>query len=72
MLSLVTPPLAIVPVAPVSVAIVVLIVSAGGVVSTVAVTANVVVVAPALSVALAVKLWMPSKGQASCSSSRRR
>ena len=32
----------------------------GAVVSTVAVTAAVVVVLPALSVALAVKLWLPS------------
>ena len=37
-----------------------LIVSLGAVVSTVAVTAAVVVVLPALSVALAVKLWLPS------------
>ena len=36
-------------------------VSVGGVVSTVAVTADVVVVLPALSVALAVKLWLPSR-----------
>ena len=52
-------------VAPVFVLIVVLIVAVGGVVSTcpvltVAVTADVVVVLPALSVALAVKLWLPS------------
>jgi hypothetical protein len=44
--------------------IVVLIVSVGGVASTVAVTA-VVVVLPALSVALAVKLWLPSGSAAS-------
>ena len=37
-----------------------LIVSLGAVVSTVAVTAAVVVMLPALSVALAVKLWLPS------------
>ena len=61
MLSFVTPPLVMVVVAPVSVLIVVLIVSVGGVASTVAVTANVVVVLPALSVALAVKLWLPSR-----------
>ena len=32
----------------------------GGVVSTIAVTADVVVVLPALSVAVTVKLWLPS------------
>ena len=64
MLSFVTPPLVMVPVAPVSVMIVVLIVSVGGVVSTVAVTANVVVVFPALSLALAVKLWLPARSAA--------
>ena len=46
-------------VTPVSVLIVVLIVSVGGVVSTVAVTPDVVEVLPAVSVALAVKLWLP-------------
>ena len=45
---------------PVSVPIVELIVSLGAVVSTVAVTAAVVVMLPALSVALAVRLWLPS------------
>ena len=59
-LSLVTPPLEIVVVAPLSVPIVLLIVSLGLVVSTVAVTAAVVVLLPAVSVALAVKLWLPS------------
>src|SRR6266436_1177039 len=59
-LSLLTPPLEIVGVAPVSVPIVLLIVSAGLVVSTVAVTAAVVVLFPAVSVALAVKIWLPS------------
>ena len=49
--------------------IVVLIVSVGGVVSTVAVTADVVVVLPAVSVALAVKLWLPQEAQPSCNSS---
>ncbi|TYO60742.1 hypothetical protein FXV83_42220 [Bradyrhizobium hipponense] len=68
-LSFVTPPLLMVGVAPVSVVIVVLIVSVGGVVSTcpvltVAVSADVVVVLPALSVALAVKLWLPSRSAA--------
>jgi hypothetical protein len=63
-LSFVTPPLLMVGVAPVSVLIVVLIVSVGGVVSTVAVTANVVVVLPAVSVPLAVKLWLPSRSAA--------
>src|SRR5215510_8607622 len=63
-LSLVTPPLVMVVVAPVSVLIVLLIVTLGGVVSTVpvlivAVTADVVVVLPAVSVAWAVKLWLP-------------
>ena len=58
-LSLVSPPLEIVVVEPVSVPIVPLIVSLGAVVSTVAVTAAVVVLLPALSVALAVKLWAP-------------
>ena len=56
-LSLVSPPLAIVAVAPVLVVMVVLMVSVGLTVSTVAVTAAVVVVLPALSVATAVKLW---------------
>src|SRR6266436_5072696 len=59
-LSLVTPPLEIVVVAPVSVPIVLLNVSLGLVVSTVAVTAAVVVLLPAVSVALAVMLWLPS------------
>src|SRR6266478_1052619 len=59
-LSLVTPPLEIVGLAPVFVPIVLLIVSLGLVVSTVAVTAAVVVLLPAVSVALAVMLWLPS------------
>src|SRR6266404_4786300 len=59
-LSLVTPPLEIVVVAPVSVPIVLLIVSLGLVVSSVKLSAAVVVTLPAASVALAVKLWLPS------------
>src|SRR6266851_659539 len=59
-LSSVTPPLEIVVVAPVSVPIVLLNPSLGLVVSTVAVIAAVVVLLPAASVALAVKLWLPS------------
>ena len=61
---MVVPPLVMVAVAPVFVLIVVLIVSVGGVVSTVAVTADVIVVLPALSVATAVKLWLPSRSAA--------
>src|SRR6266436_771484 len=56
-LSLVTPPLEIVGVAPVSVPIVLLIVSLGGTVSTVKVTGVLVPVLPAVSVSAATMLW---------------
>ena len=58
--SLVMPPELMVPVAPVSVVMVLLRATVGAVASTIAVTAAVVVLLPAVSTATAVKLWLAS------------